>query len=93
MMNKLRNRLKENKKKKLIKKMMELLDLTDVGLGRAFRKYLNTINNKTRLLTKTAIIVGFIVASTPFLIMAIISDLANVNIRSFITYMSSVIFS
>lgn len=92
MMNKLRNRLKENKKKKLINKMMELLDLTDVGLGRTFRKYLNTINNKTRLLTKTAIIVGFIVASTPFLIMAIISDLANVNIRSFITYMSSVIF-
>lgn len=92
MMNKLRNRLKENKKKKLINKMMELLDLTDVGLGRAFRKYLNTINNKTRLLTKTAIIVGFIVASTPFLIMAIISGLANVNIHNFITFMSSVIF-
>lgn len=88
MMDKLRSRLKENKKKKLINKMMKLLDLTDVGLGRAFRKYLNTINNKTRLLTKTAIIVGSIVASIPFLIMTIISGLAN----NFIAFMSSVIF-
>ena len=88
MMDKLRNRLKDNKKKKLLRKMMELLDLTDVELGRAFRKYLNPINNKTRLLTKTAIIVGSIVVSIPFLIMTIIGGLA----RNFIALIFSAIF-
>lgn len=92
MMDKLRNWIKENKKKKLLRKMMGLLDLTDVGLGREFRKYLNPINNKTRLLTKTAIIVGSIVASIPFLIMAIIIGLANFNIHNFIAFMFSAIF-
>lgn len=84
MMNKLRNWLKENKKKKLLKKMMELLDLTDVGLGREFRKYLNAFNDKTRLLAKAKIIVGSIIASIPFLIPMIISFI-NTNLI-FIVY-------
>lgn len=71
MMDKLRNCLKENKKKKLLKKMMGLLDLTDVGLGREFRKYLNAFDDKTMLFIKAKIIAVSIIASIPFLILAI----------------------
>lgn len=79
MMNKLRNRLKENKKKKLLKKLMGLLDLTDVGLGRAFRKYLNAFNDKTMLLIKAKIFAGSIIASIPFLI-PMITSMINYNL-------------
>lgn len=84
MMDKLRNWLKENKKKKLLKKMMGLLDLTDVGLGREFRKYLNAFDDKTMLLIKAKIIAGSIVALIPFLI-PMITSLINLNLI-FIVY-------
>lgn len=91
MMNKLRNRLKENKKKKLLKKLMGLLDLTDVGLGREFRKYLNAFNDKTMLLIKAKIFAGSIIASIPFLI-PMITSMINYNLIAIVYSVPIAIF-
>lgn len=89
MMNKLRTRLKENKKKKLINKMMGLLDFTDVGLGRKSREYLNSINDKTRSLTKAVVIAGTTVALILFFILFII-DNSNALVASTCVFLATV---
>lgn len=43
----LKDLFKAIRKRKRLKRMMKLLDLTDVGLGRKFREHLNSINERS----------------------------------------------
>lgn len=47
MMNTLKDLFKAIRKRKRLKRMMKLLDLTDVELGRKFREHLNSINERS----------------------------------------------